>query len=198
MNTKGAALLRRAYMITVPLDEQQKVHEYLRRQGKTAHPMVETSNHFTYTQLEKLSQILELPSIDSLLYETTFTEADKWVLTFNRLKRGDVSHKTADEAMVAEGLRIAKLLKANVTKQMGLQKIISHVLTDVCAMDPGIPEIDKVPCGEPTGDGRAQQLSTWKIDELLPDTVSRLRLVLITPEFNIEHVPASARRAVGR
>ena len=66
-------------MITVPLDEQQKVHEYLRRQGKTAHPMVETSNHFTYTQLEKLSQILELPSIDSLLYETTFTEADKQV-----------------------------------------------------------------------------------------------------------------------
>jgi hypothetical protein len=71
-------LQRRAAASVMPIDEQRKVYERLRRKGTTAHPVVVTPWH-THTQwLEKLASLLKL-HITRLLGPTTFTDDDEWV-----------------------------------------------------------------------------------------------------------------------
>ena len=166
------------------------------KKKRAPHPLVKRPAHFVLDQLTKLAAVLKLPSFATFLHETTFTETHAWVQTFNRLKRGDASHETADKAMEGETLEIAKVLGAKgVTRQMGLQKLIYHVLAGVCAMKPCEPQIDKVQCSaRRTADGYAMQLSEWKVEEPLPEITPKLRLMLFTPDHKIEHARAGEWR----
>ena len=74
----------RAAASVMPLDEQRKVGERLRREGKTAHQMVRLSWDTRTTLLQQLANVLELstdgrPDVDRLLKPTTFTGEDAWV-----------------------------------------------------------------------------------------------------------------------
>ena len=71
-------LQRRAAASTMPLEEQQKVYERLRHDGRTAHPMVVIPWHTQTRLLQQLADALGLP-IDRLLTPTSFTSEDDWV-----------------------------------------------------------------------------------------------------------------------
>ena len=113
----------------------------------------------------------------------------------NRRKRNAADHKIADEAKVKAVLEIGKKLGAKVSPQMGLQKIVSRVLCDVLKLKPEKPVEPKKYCGAPTSDGRAEQLSEWRIEDEWTSLIPKLKLPMMRPDGILEpRVPTSEWR----
>eukprot|EP00966_Prymnesium_polylepis_P299918 6931021-Prymnesium_polylepis.1 len=118
-------LRRRATACTIPVDEQRKVYERLRRNGKTTHPLILTPVH---TQSELLGRIANLLGcgVARMLSATTWTEDDAWVQMHNRIRR---SAETAEDKHALETTRDwVRTLGVKVHSKAGLQFTLDALL----------------------------------------------------------------------
>ena len=176
----------RAAATTIPLDEQRKMHEWMRRRGMTANSAVETSWHVKTKLLADLAAVLKLP-IDRLLSPGEFTTEDAWVQVHNRRARGDRFHERADKTCVESVRKIATKMGAKVTFQMSLQTILSHVLSSVLKMSPSKRVEHKMECGAHVSkDGRATQLESWGVKDEWIDLLPKIVLPLLRPDGRLE------------
>ena len=100
----------------------------------------------------------------------------------NRIKRGRGT--IADKAKVDEVRKLAgrEGLGAKVTKQMNLQNLVSHVLSDVLKLVSVCKVESKVRCDAATADGRAEQLTRWVIGDRWASIIPQIYLPLLRPD----------------